>query len=547
MSFIKKYKDYIILFFIGALLFIPFLGRVHLFDWDEINFAESAREMLITKEFFRVQINFKPFWEKPPLFIWLQALSMSIFGINEFAARLPNAIVGMGTLLILFSIGKKYFSSSFGWWWVLAYIGSFLPHLYFKSGIIDPLFNLFIFLGIFYLAKTSILIAGDRNRITNIAFAGLFIGLGVLTKGPVALLVAILCSLVYCILQKTIKIFSLKELAIFCIPLFLVAFTWFGVETILHGPWFLQEFIVYQIRLFKTQDAGHGGPFIYHFIVLYIGCFPASIFIFNSFRKNNLENPIQKAIKLWLIISFFVVLILFSIVKTKIVHYSSFCYFPLTFLSAYGISKIQTSAISFPKFIKVQLAILGLLIGLVLFIFPLILKNISQLLLKYGYLIKDKFALANLQAQVYWSGMESLIGLFYVIIILAILFTKSTFGKKIKVLFISTALVIGSTLVVIVPNIERYSQGAAIEFFQSLKDKDVYVDVFGFKSYGHLFYTQKKPINDTLSINEEYYLNGKIDKDVYLVSKITNTRLDELSKFKKINEKNGFVFYRREK
>ena len=52
----------------AALLFIPFLGGVHLFDWDEINFAESAREMLVTHEFFRVQINYQPFWEKPPFF-----------------------------------------------------------------------------------------------------------------------------------------------------------------------------------------------------------------------------------------------------------------------------------------------------------------------------------------------------------------------------------------------------------------------------------------------------------------------------------------------
>jgi len=44
----------------GLLLFVPFIGASHLFDWDEINFAESAREMMITQEYFRVQINFSP-------------------------------------------------------------------------------------------------------------------------------------------------------------------------------------------------------------------------------------------------------------------------------------------------------------------------------------------------------------------------------------------------------------------------------------------------------------------------------------------------------
>ena len=39
---------------IGALFFIPFLGAVHLFDWDEINFAESAREMIVSGNYSRV-------------------------------------------------------------------------------------------------------------------------------------------------------------------------------------------------------------------------------------------------------------------------------------------------------------------------------------------------------------------------------------------------------------------------------------------------------------------------------------------------------------
>ncbi len=136
---------------IGALLFIPFLGHVHLFDWDEINFAESAREMLVTGNYSRVQIDFEPFWEKPPLFFWLQALSMHLFGVNEFAARFPNAICGIFTLNIIFWIASKHNSPRVGMWWVLCYLGAFTPHFYFKSGIIDPWFNLFIFLGIYQL------------------------------------------------------------------------------------------------------------------------------------------------------------------------------------------------------------------------------------------------------------------------------------------------------------------------------------------------------------------------------------------------------------
>ena len=104
----KKSNLYLaILILSGIIFFIPFLGRVHLFDWDEINFAESAREMIVTGNYHRVQINFQPFWEKPPFFFWLQVGAMKLFGINEFAARFPNAIFGILTLVTFFLIGKK--------------------------------------------------------------------------------------------------------------------------------------------------------------------------------------------------------------------------------------------------------------------------------------------------------------------------------------------------------------------------------------------------------------------------------------------------------
>ena len=99
------------LVYLGILVFslvflLPFLGSVHLFDWDEINFAESAREMIVTGDFVTVQIDFEPFWEKPPLFFWLQVLSMKLFGINEFAARFPNFLCGIASLSLLFFLGQ---------------------------------------------------------------------------------------------------------------------------------------------------------------------------------------------------------------------------------------------------------------------------------------------------------------------------------------------------------------------------------------------------------------------------------------------------------
>ena len=184
---------YITIFLIGVVLFVPFLGQVHLFDWDEINFAECAREMIVSKDYLRMQINYRPFWEKPPLFIWLQVLSMKAFGVNEFAARFPNALAGITTLIALYYIGKRIVNERLAIWWVILYAATWLPHFYFKSGIIDPIFNLFIFLA---FAQVYFIKHG-QNKYLHAILSGLFLGLAVMTKGPVAILVAGLAFVVY--------------------------------------------------------------------------------------------------------------------------------------------------------------------------------------------------------------------------------------------------------------------------------------------------------------------------------------------------------------
>jgi len=266
----------IIIILSGIFFFIPFLGKVHLFDWDEINFAESAREMIVTGNYHRVQINFEPFWEKPPLFFWLQVGAMKLFGINEFAARFPNAICGIISLVTFFLIGKKFKSSRFGFIWAISYLGSFLPHLYFKSGIIDPVFNYFIFLGIYFMYLS---VSKDifKNKYLYSAVGGLFIGLATLTKGPVGLLVFLIAFFIYFLFTRFRNFPNIKKILLFIFFFTVVCLLWFGEEIMKNGFWFLKEFLAYQADLFLHPVASHGEPFYYHFVVVFIGCFPISV------------------------------------------------------------------------------------------------------------------------------------------------------------------------------------------------------------------------------------------------------------------------------
>jgi len=477
---------------------------------------------------------------------------MKIFGVNEFAARFPNAIIGIITLLVIFRIGSLLFSKRFGFIWALAYFGSVLPFLYFKSGIIDPLFNLFIFLGIYYFLKfkwksEDISFASlKKSKNLYLVISGLFIGLAILTKGPVAYLIVLLVFIVYWLFNRFKLFISIPKFVLFSVVAALVMFSWFGLETIKNGPGFMMDFITYQIRLFSTEDAGHGGFPGYHAVVLLIGCFPASIFAIRGFYKMKLAERCQQDFRKWMIILFWVVLILFSIVQSKIVHYSSLAYFPITFLGALTINNIIETKIKFDSWKKFGIISIGLLFAIVVIAAPLVGRNIEII---KPLLEKDPFALANLDADVNWTGWEVLpgIGLILTVVMFLILISKSRSMQAFRLLFVGNAVVVMLVLIFFFGRIEMYSQNAHVEFWKTIQGKEGYVETSGFKSYVHLFYSERQPPANPNYVDMDWLTHGKVDTDVYITTKIQKEEYWQgVPGFKKIGSKNGFVFFKRE-
>ncbi|MFV0392460.1 MAG: ArnT family glycosyltransferase [Paludibacteraceae bacterium] len=534
----------VLLFLLGLLLFLPGLGSVHLFDWDEINFAESAREMILTGNYLDVQINFETFWEKPPLFIWMQALSMKIFGINEFAARFPNAIAGALVLPILFFIGRRLKDNLFGLLWTGMYVCSLFPFFFFKSGIIDPWFNLFIFSGIyFFIRYTS---ASNNESPALMAFSSaLMLGLAVLTKGPVGFLIFLLAFVAYLIFNKFKLNFKWLHVLVFVATFAFVGGFWFILQ-IANGHWtVIQDFIVYQIRLFQTQDAGHGGFFGYHFVMILIGVFPASVIALPVFRRSILKDENDENVKhffRWMMILFWVVLLLFTIVKTKIVHYASMTYYPLTFMGAWYAYKLIAEKKKLPSFARVLVLILAIIYGIVLVAIPYI-DRFKHLIVPY---VQDEFAVGNLQATSTWYGFEPVIGI--ILIATAIVFfvrTKKELSfRPILILLFGSLIYISATMFFVVPQVEKYSQAAAIEFYKSKIGEDCYIKPT-FKSYAHYFYSERKPANNLDDLDS--LVSKKLDKPCYFVVKNTKKSVarftDKAPDAQLLYDKNGFIFY----
>jgi hypothetical protein len=203
---------------------------------------------------------------------------------------------------------------------------------------------------------------------------------------------------------------------------------------------------------------------------------------------------------------------------------------------------------AYRKFVGVFLGILGGLISLLILGVAVIGLNVKRL----APYVDDTFARGNMEADVHWTGFEGAIGVLMIIaLVLGIRYlVRRNYTNAALSLFVGTAIVVFFASAIIVPKVERYSQGAAIDFFIQRQGCDCYVHTLGYKSYGDLFYTQKPQPTNPNAWSQDWLLTGPIDKPVYFVTKVDRVqKWEDSTKYPDIKElyrKNGFVFLKRD-
>ncbi len=543
MKLLKEHIAFCVILLSYLLLFIPFLGDVYLFDWDEINFAEAAREMLITGDWLNVRINYEPFWEKPPLFIWLQAISMKIFGVNEFAARFTNVCAGLVTVSVLYVTVFRRYGKQAGVFTILMYLGSFTSHFYFKSGIIDPVFNLFIFISILYLIKSI-----EVEKLSSFLWSGFYLGLAVITKGPVAILLVGLSGLVYQMVFG-ISFYNFKKLATLLLGLLIAPGLYFGLEVYATGWWFLQEFIVYQIDLFRYPIASHGQPIYYHVVVLLIGCFPLFGFTIKDMLFQRTVVAGDTTFYRWMKVLFWVVLIVFSLVTTKIVHYSSMCYIPLSVVGGVWLANLVRMNV-LEKILFGSIGTIWIIILTVCGVMGLRTADMTRYL---SEIIADDFVRAQLATDVSWS----IVPLALAALLIGLLIKTLIKGDKLNVskFLVWNTLIITFTILSVVPSVEHLTQRTWKSHLNSYQNKEMQHFTLGFKSYAHRYYTQQELLSEVAAIRKkllnkkgyseildlDQFAKGEFDNEVrdYVIRKtdIPISVSAKIQKFKSVGEK----------
>ncbi|WP_185236071.1 ArnT family glycosyltransferase [Teredinibacter franksiae] len=299
-----------------GLSFFLGLGSVPLFDLDEGAFTEATREMLESGVFSATYLDGEPRYDKPIFFYWLQATSISLFGFNEWAFRLPSVMMACFWSYAVFSFSREFMGKHRGLIAALFLINSLWIALIARSAIADATLNVFLCLAIFdiwrYFKSPSTVV---------ILRVYLWMALATLTKGPVGVVIPLLTSFLYLVSIRADKKLYLAYLN----PLGWLVYVgtvapWLIAVYLEQGWGFFEGFILeHNLKRFSATRESHGGSLLYYMAVLPLLVLPFTGQLGGIFGKlkQQLLDPFSRYLLIW----FGVFFVIFSFSKTQLPHY----------------------------------------------------------------------------------------------------------------------------------------------------------------------------------------------------------------------------------
>ena len=308
------------------------LGTPPLFDLDEGAFSAATMEMLLRGDFITTYMGGELRFDKPILIYWLQALSVSALGLNEFALRLPSVLCATAWCGATFIFVRQYLDASRAGTAVVFMACSLVFSVIARAATADALLNLFLALALFdsYRALTDTTKGAAKLRLR----AYLWVGLGVLTKGPVAILIPLVVSSLYCLLTRQWR----PWVALFINPLgWLLAASvflpWYIAEYMAQGQAFIDGFILkHNVSRFSSTLEGHGGHWHYYLAISLLVFLPATGYFLQLLlrTKSLMQDPFNRFCLCW----FGFVLVFFSFSNTQLPHYLLYGATPIFILMA---------------------------------------------------------------------------------------------------------------------------------------------------------------------------------------------------------------------
>lgn len=296
------------------------LGALPLIDPDEGRYAEIPREMLERGDLITPYLNYVKYFEKPPLHYWLNALSFKLFGMNEFAARFPVALLALVGILFTYHLGRRCFGRRSGLYGALVLGTSLGWQVFGRYNVIDMTLSvcMTLTLGCFLLAIQP----EERHQGRYYYLFYLFAALTVLAKGLIGLVLPSGIIFFQILLTGRWRLLKEMRLPTGIILFLLVGAPWFVVVS-LRNPEFAQFFFIHEhFERFLTKVHGRYEPPWFFIPVLLGFMLPWSLFIPASCKGIWQERRTPAGdTRLYLLLWSAIIFVFFSLSDSKLIPY----------------------------------------------------------------------------------------------------------------------------------------------------------------------------------------------------------------------------------
>jgi 4-amino-4-deoxy-L-arabinose transferase-like glycosyltransferase len=256
-----------------AFLFVYGLGQFGLIGADEPRYAQVAREMLERHDWITPMLGGRPWLEKPPLYYWQAMMAFAIFGVSDWAARLPS-VIDASLLVVAAYLFLRRFHPGFELDGALITASAAGIVGYARAASTDMALAAAFSIGM--LGWWAWRESGKKIYLT--IFYG-FMALGMLAKGPVAPFLAAAMIVLYSVAVREwrliLKSLWLPGMFLFCV----IGLPWYVAVQMRH-PEFFREFIVQQnLGRFSENLYHHSEPFWYYLPVTALALVPWTVFV----------------------------------------------------------------------------------------------------------------------------------------------------------------------------------------------------------------------------------------------------------------------------
>ncbi|WP_207422426.1 ArnT family glycosyltransferase [Desertivirga brevis] len=316
-----SYTSLLVFLFSLALLLFN-LGKPEIYILDEAKNAECAREMFISGDYLVPRFNGQLRTDKPPLHYFFMTLSYKLFGVSSFSARFFSAVFGACTVLITYLFTRRFLGGARALLASIILISSLHFNFQMRLAVPDPYLIFFIAATIFcfYLFYDT----GQRNWLWIMYIC---LGLGTLTKGPVAIGLPAIAIFLYLLLTRNINWTIINKYKVFpgLAIVTAIALPWFFLNYVkTNGEWTQGFFLKHNLERFTNTMEGHGGFFLLPEIMVVLGMIPFGVFTVRAFIKC-IRGKKRDALLLSLLVVT-VVIAFFSFSRTKLPNYTAPAY-----------------------------------------------------------------------------------------------------------------------------------------------------------------------------------------------------------------------------